>query len=110
MVCLPTTMAVASENIWSKKLFADLFIPSKTTTAVPSFKPSSQYKGEPAIFFEEEEIGSLAASLHNCLIGKFSYGKVLMEVLRKEFHKIDFKGSSTIGCLDPRHVLIRRDL
>lgn len=30
-----------------------------------------------------------------------------MEVLRKDFLAVGFKGSVTLGLLDPRHVLIR---
>ena len=44
------------------------------------------------------------------LVGKFSRGRPSMDGLRKDFTAVGFKGSFTLGLLDPRHVLVQFDL
>lgn len=75
----------------------------------PLIKPVQTFKGEPAVFFEEQELSSLAARFNLALIGKFAHGKPTTDVLYKEFQTIGLKGSFTIGWLDHRHVLLRFD-
>lgn len=105
------TPAVAPQNIWNRKTFSELFTgTAQQEPAAPSVKPAALFLGEPAVFFEKQDITELVVPFRLCLIGKFSYGKPTMENLRKEFHTVGFKGSFSIGWLDPRHVLIRFDL
>lgn len=60
-------------------------------------------------FLEPSEISTLAAPLKLTLVGKFFHGRPSIEVLRKEFHTMGFKGSFSVGWMDLRHILIRFD-
>lgn len=62
------------------------------------------------MFFDQMEKTTLAAPFKLTLVGKFSHWKPSIEVLLKEFHTVSFKGSFSVGWLDPRHVLVHFDL
>lgn len=70
----------------------------------------SLFKGKPTVFFKESEIGSLASPFNLCLIRKFSYGKSPMEILRREFSIVGFKGPFKVERLNWKHTLVRFDL
>ena len=69
-------------------------------------KPLSQFKGEPAVLFSEEDITKLAAPFQFAVVGKFSHGRPNLDTIRKSFSAIRFQSSFTIGLLDQRHILI----
>ena len=92
----------------SKRSFADILASSSNPLPSSQFlKPREVYRGEPAVTFTIDEIQSLASPFRFALVGKFSKGRPSMEALRKEFLTIGYKGTFTLGLLDPRHVLIR---
>nr|XP_027103174.1 uncharacterized protein LOC113724473 [Coffea arabica] len=59
----------------------------------------STYRGQPAIFFTEEDVQQLSQPFCYSLIGKFSKGRPNMENLRKAFHSIGFQGIFSLGLL-----------
>ena len=75
-----------------------------------AFRQSSIHRGEPAIFFTEEEINIMAAPFKLTLVGKFSFGRPPIDVIRKFFVALGLKGNVDISLLDPRHILIQLHL
>ena len=94
----------------SKRSFADILSSSAAVAPISCLKPRENYRGEPAVSFSAEDVRLLSSPLKFALIGKFSRGRPSMEGLRKDFMSVGFKGSFSLGLLDPRHVLIRFDL
>ncbi|CAI9089600.1 OLC1v1024201C1 [Oldenlandia corymbosa var. corymbosa] len=68
------------------------------------------FNGTPELEYEEDEFDDLIAPHKMNLVGKFSYGRPKMEILREDFKKIGFKGGYDLGLMNPRHVLIRFEL
>ena len=65
------------------KSFVDVTIGSQSSDSAITFKQSSTYKNEPAIFFTEEEIHNMAAPFKLSLAGKFSFGRPPIDIIRK---------------------------
>ncbi|KAI5682183.1 hypothetical protein M9H77_03411 [Catharanthus roseus] len=76
---------------WSKKSFPELFSSNSSSPAAPIVKRQSLQRGASG-FLEPSEISTLAAPLKLTLVGKFFHGRPSIEVLRKEFHTMGFKG------------------
>lgn len=74
---------------------------------VTELKNGGSYKGEPALFYDSDEVSKLAAPFDQVLVGKFSGVRPNMEFLRKGFQIIGFKGDVSLGLLDAHHILIR---
>ncbi|CAI9102519.1 OLC1v1000801C1 [Oldenlandia corymbosa var. corymbosa] len=64
------------------------------------------FNGTPELEYEDDEFEDLIAPHKMNLVGKFSYGRPKMEILREDFKKIGFKGGYDLGLMNPRHVLI----
>lgn len=102
-----TAMAVDRVS-WEKKSFAELF--SSSSSSISTIKPSQYFKGEPALFFTEEEIKKTSAPCVLSLIGKFFYDRPNMEAIRKAVQTIGLKGSILIGWLNRKLILLRPTL
>ena len=72
-----------------------------------AFRQSSTHRGEPVIFFTEEEINIMAAPFKLSLVGKFSFSHPPIDIIRKFF---GLKGNVEISLLDPCHILIQLHL
>lgn len=99
-------------GVWNCKSFANSFAKSIQTVAIPALRLNllPLVRDNQRFFLKEMKSNSLAEQFNLCLFGRFLCGRPTMEVLRKEFHNVGFKGSFNIGWLDPRHILIRFDL
>ena len=75
-----------------------------------AFRQSSTYIGKPAIFFTEKEINIMAAPFKLSLVGKFSFCRPPIDVIRKSFVPLGLKGNVEISLLDSRHILIQLHL
>lgn len=64
-------------------------------------------RGEPAVHFSAAEIQTMAEPFKLSLVGKFSFGRPPMELIRNFFVSLGLKGNCQISLLDPRHVLIK---
>lgn len=64
-------------------------------------------QGESAVIFSTEEIVVIAEPFKLTLIGKFSFGRPSMDIIRKFFISLGLKGTSQISLLDNRHILIK---
>ncbi|KAL3510010.1 hypothetical protein ACH5RR_029411 [Cinchona calisaya] len=113
----------ASEGMEGNKVIKDNYMPievvynrpairsiativSSSDDSIPLIKPST-YKREPTVFLLLEVIQKLALLFLFSLeptVGKFSKGRSSMEALCKEFQKIGFVGSYTLGLPDYRHI------
>ncbi|CAI9108910.1 OLC1v1008616C1 [Oldenlandia corymbosa var. corymbosa] len=62
------------------------------------------FNGTPELEYEEDEFDDLIAPHKMNLVGKFSYGRPKMEILREDFKKIGFKGGYDLGLMNPRRV------
>ncbi|XP_052295304.1 uncharacterized protein LOC127901763 [Citrus sinensis] len=92
------------------KSFVDAAVESQRAAPAIAFRQSSTHRGEPAIFFSEEEINIMAAPFKLALVGKFSFGRPPIDVIRKFFVALGLKGNCEISLLDPRHILIHLHL
>lgn len=81
-------------------------------------KPSSlvvvrhtTHNGIPAVIFKVEDYyGVMADECRLILVGKFTYGRPKIEIIRSKFlEKIPLKGKVRIGAYDYRHVFIEFD-
>ena len=76
-------------------------IPIKTVTS---------FKGEPNMQFSTAEIQAMAIPFKLTLVGKFSYNRPSMELIRNFFNTLRLKGTFKVSLLDNRHVLIQLDV
>ena len=67
----------------------------------------SSHRGEPSITFAQTDLEVLLALFTFALVGKFSKGRPIMDVIQKFFLSLDLKETVSVGLLDSRHVLIR---
>lgn len=74
---------------------------------ITELKNGGTYKGEPALFYDSDEVSRLAAPFDHVLVGKFTGVRPNMEFLRKGFQIIGYKGDVSLGLLDEHHILIR---
>ncbi|KAL9420883.1 hypothetical protein AB3S75_038453 [Citrus x aurantiifolia] len=86
------------------KSFVDAVAGAYTT--IPP-KSISLVRGEPAVHFSTAEIQTMAEPFKLSLVGKFSFGRPPMELIRKFFVSLGLKGNCQISLLDARHVLIK---
>ncbi|KAL9424510.1 hypothetical protein AB3S75_031602 [Citrus x aurantiifolia] len=100
-------MAAKSPTAQPRKSFVDAAAGSQRAAPAIAFRQSSTHRGEPAIFFTEEEINIMAAPFKLALVGKFSFGRPPIDVIRKFFVALGLKGNVDISLLDPRHILIQ---
>ncbi|KAL9461919.1 hypothetical protein AB3S75_004838 [Citrus x aurantiifolia] len=100
-------MAAKSPTAQPRKSFVDAAAGSERAAPAIAFRQSSTHRGEPAIFFTEEEINIMAAPFKLALVGKFSFGRPPIDVIRKFFVALGLKGTVDISLLDPRHILIQ---
>ncbi|CAH9082753.1 unnamed protein product [Cuscuta europaea] len=63
----------------------------------------------PAISFTDNDIQILADKHRLSLIGYFYRGRPSLEIIRKSFEIIGFKGAFQLGVLEKKHILIRFD-
>ncbi|GAY35505.1 hypothetical protein CUMW_016700 [Citrus unshiu] len=61
-------------------------------------------------FSPRKKLTSLAAPFKLALVGKFSFGRPPIDVIRKFFVALGLKGNCEISLLDPRHILIHLHL
>ena len=78
------------------------------SSAIRDFDSSivSTHSGEPALRMSKQDIMQLAQPFHNVLIGRFSFSRPSMDVIRKFFLSLGHKGWCKVGLLDANHVLI----
>ncbi|KAH9750076.1 hypothetical protein KPL70_005587 [Citrus sinensis] len=91
-----------------QKSFSDV-VSGPKDSSIP-FKPASLMRGEPAVIFTTEEIAAMAEPFKLALVGKFSFGRPSMDIIRKFFVSLGLKGNSQISLLDNRHILIKLSL
>ncbi|KAH9684252.1 protein WVD2-like 3 [Citrus sinensis] len=109
-LCFPTLNENFCGDLKPLRLFVDVTTGSQRTDPVIAFRQSSTHKGEPAIFFTEEEINIMAAPFKLSLVGKLSFGRPPIDVIRKFFVALGLKGNVEISLLDPCHILIQLHL
>ena len=85
------------------KSFVDVTTGFQRGDTIIAFKQSSTHRGEPVIFFTEEEINIMAAPFKLSLVGKFSFDRPPIDIIRKFF---GLKGNVEISLLDPLYILI----
>ncbi|KAF8390845.1 hypothetical protein HHK36_023144 [Tetracentron sinense] len=74
---------------------------------IPIKKPAT-YKGEPALFFSEDETKLLAAPHRLSLVAKCSYGRPSLDVIKTFMKKsAGIRLAFSVGILDSRHLLFR---
>lgn len=83
---------------------------SGSTAELIPINPVSLVRGEPAVIFSAEEIKSMGEPFKMSLIGKFSFGRPSMDIIRNFFVSLDLKGNTQISLLYPRHILIKLQL
>ena len=76
------------------------------STSIPHKSPSI-HRGEPALFFSDEDIAALSSPFKFALIGKFSHGRPSLAVIKSTFETFGLKAAFSIGLIDPKHVLIK---
>ncbi|KAK9274317.1 hypothetical protein L1049_019131 [Liquidambar formosana] len=82
--------------------------PSPTPPPLTALKKVVYNNGEPGIYWSKDEIAESAAPLQQTLIGKCSYGRPFLGVIREFIgSKWMLKGEFFVGILDPRHIIIR---
>ncbi|GJZ74270.1 zinc finger, CCHC-type containing protein [Tanacetum coccineum] len=79
---------------------------SSSVQQAPAQPQLGMHKGAPTIFFPTTLIKDYSRPYHYALVGKFSQGRPLMETIRKFLSSQGFKGTFTVGLMDPRHVLL----
>jgi hypothetical protein len=92
-------------------LFASSGLPAQGANAghgpglnIPD-KMVESYEGEACITFEDIEVQQMNKIGETLLIGKFSYGRPVLSVIREHFAKrLKLKGTVSVGLVDPRHV------
>lgn len=77
--------------------------------AVP-VKPILLHRGESAVIFSVEEIKAMTEPFQLALVGKFSFGRLSIDIIRKFFVSLGLKGSCQVSLLDNQHVLIKLSL
>ena len=70
----------------------------------------SSFRGEPALRLTRQEIATLSEPFQNALMGRFSYSRPSMEIIRRFITSLGLKGDCAVGLLDPKHVLLRPTL
>lgn len=86
--------------------FADILSSSSNEAPI---RPQERYKGMPTVTFSDEDIHFFASDLRFALIGKFTKGRPSMDILRKSFDLIGFRGAFNLGLIDHQHILINFD-
>ena len=76
------------------------------STTIPP-KSISLVRGEPAVHFSAAKIQIMAEPFKLSIVGKFSFGRPPMKLIRKYFVSLGLKENCQISILDPRHVLIK---
>ena len=68
------------------------------------------HRGEPALVWSRQELVGLTEPYKNALVGRLTFKRPTMEVIRRFFITLGLKGSCSVGLLDAKHVLIRPEL
>ena len=81
---------------------------SARSFAVEGFDPSlvSTHRDEPTLRMCKQDILNLAQPIHNALVGRFSYSRPPMDVIRIFFLSLGPNDECAVGLLDYNHVLI----
>uniref|UniRef100_M1AU59 Uncharacterized protein n=1 Tax=Solanum tuberosum TaxID=4113 RepID=M1AU59_SOLTU len=107
----PLAMGETNINLNTKTTYATILKPQQTTQNLLKnvLKLIKFIHGEPTVrlTMEEREQFDREEGLHQAMITKFAYGKLVLSELRKQF---DVKGNCNIGQLEFCHLLIRFDL
>ncbi|KAL9407486.1 hypothetical protein AB3S75_046100 [Citrus x aurantiifolia] len=103
-------MASKSPIVQPCKSFVDVTTGSQSSDPAIAFRQSSTHKGEPTIFFTEEEINIMVAPFKLALVGKFSFGRPPIDIIRNFFVALGLKGNVEITLLDHHHILIQLHL
>ena len=80
-----------------------------TSSTIP-IKTVTLFEGKPNVQFSTAEIQAIAISFKLTLVGKFSYNRLSIELIRKFFNTLRLKETSKVSLLDNRHVLIQLDV
>ena len=80
------------------------------TSSTILIKTVTSFGGEPNVQFSTAEIQAMAIPFKLTLVGKFSYNRPSMKLIRKFFISLKLKGTSKVSLLDNRHVLIQLDV
>ena len=80
------------------------------TSSTILIKTVTSFEGEPNVQFSTAEIQVMTIPFKLTLVGKFSYNRSNMELIRKFFNTLWLKGTSKVSLLDNRHVLIQLDV
>ncbi|KAK4737232.1 hypothetical protein R3W88_000929 [Solanum pinnatisectum] len=97
----------------NKRSYANVIKPPQSQFKSLPLKQIAYLHGEPRIIWEEEEVDQMIINeeLQYAVIGKFSYGWLDIQDLRKLIPKqCDLKGEVNIGLLSNRYILIRATL
>ena len=89
----------------TSKTFADVV--GNSSSSDISLKTPGSHRGEPAVFFSDEDVALLSSPFKFALVGKFSHGRPSIAEIRSVFETIGLKAAFNIGLLDQKHILIR---
>lgn len=101
----PASILNPNASLQSQKSFSDVVL-GPYNSAIP-LKPVSFLRGKITIIFSTEEIAVMAEPFKLALGGKFSFGRLCMDNIRKIFISLGLKGNYQIYLLDNRHILIK---
>ncbi|KAF8378755.1 hypothetical protein HHK36_030104 [Tetracentron sinense] len=95
----PSYAAIVGRQTSSQAIQSQITLP---------FKKPGIFKGEPAIYFTEEESCLLATPHRFTLIAKCSYGRPPLDVIKAHMKKSEgLRLAFSVGILDSRHLLFR---
>lgn len=95
------------DQVSSTKSFVAVLMGSSSVDNVPDLGVLALHKGEPAFWISKKDMQVLAKPYRNALIGRFTYSRPSMEVIRSFFMSLGSKGGCSVGLLDSNHILIR---
>src|SRR5262249_42839629 len=93
-----------------KKSFAAILGGNNSYEPILHGKKAIAYRGEPAVFLNEQEMLALCEPLKFALISSFTQARPTMNQIKEFFVARGFKGAVEIGLLNQRQVLIRPSL
>ena len=93
-----------------KKSFASLLNSSSCTDNILQGKRATNFRGEPAVLLDDDEIQKLCSPLKFALVGSFTHTKPSFKRIKEFFVARGLKGQVEFGLLNQRQILIRPSL
>ena len=87
-----------NQNKPTKKSFVDIMNDQTSSTILT--KTVTSFDREPNVQFSITEIQAIAIPIKLTLVGKFSYNRPSIELIRKFFNTLRLKGTSKVSFLD----------